>query len=280
MFSLTLQRRRAPETEESYMSKELRVITADDLRQNPSLVAEIRAGATDIVERRTASTTAEVRAASNGGFTIVGHGAVFSPEVSEPLGGFRETIARGAFRKVLAQSGLDVLGLWDHDASRLLARTTNGTLKLREDPTGLYYEMQVPGGVSYAEDLRILIEGGFITKSSFAFRVSDGQSWSEDPETGELLRTITQFDSLADVAVVGQPAYRGTDASVERDLPADMESAAPDSSNHQQEQSVAGSAVQLDAGPVGDARQRDESQLPARQSPEWWKAHIRLNRGV
>jgi len=260
------------------MSNELRVITADDLRKNPDLVAEIRAGATDVVEHRTAMATTEVRASDTGGFTIVGHGAVFDSKCEDL--GFREVIQRGAFRKVLAQRGLDVLGLWDHDPARLLARTTNGTLTLREDPTGLYYEMQVPGGVSYAEDLRILVEGGFINKSSFAFRVSDGQSWSEDQQTGELLRTITQFDTLADVSVVGTPAYRATDASVERDLEADTESATPDSSNHQQEQSVAGSAVQLDAGPVGDARQRDESQLPARQSPEWWKAHIRLNRGV
>lgn len=262
------------------MSTELRVITADDLRENPSLVDEIRSGASDILERRVAATTAEVRAADNGGFTIVGHGAVFSPEVSEPLGGFRETIARGAFRKVLSQRGLDVLGLWDHDPAKLLARTTNDTLTLKEDPRGLYYEMQVPAGVSYAEDLRILVEGGFITKSSFAFRVSDGQAWSENPDTGELLRTITQFDSLHDVSVVHTPAYSGTDAVVERELPADSESATQVSSSHEQEQSVAGSAVQLDAGPVGDARQHDESQKPARQSPEWWKAHMRLNRGV
>ena len=264
--------------EEEIVKPEVRVIQEADIRDNPDVLAELREGG-DFVERRVAPVTSEIRSEGDGSWTLVGHAAVFDSR-SQSLGGFHEVIQRGAFRKVLAQRGLDVLGLWDHDPARLLARTTNGTLTLREDPTGLYYEMQVPGGVSYAEDLRILVEGGFINKSSFAFRVSDGQSWSEDQQTGELLRTITQFDTLADVSVVGTPAYRATDASVERDLEADTESATPDSSNHQQEQSVAGSAVQLDAGPVGDARQRDESQLPARQSPEWWKAHIRLNRGV
>lgn len=261
------------------MSTELRVITADDLRQNPDLVAEIRAGESDLVERRVASVTTEVRGGQDGSWTLVGHAAVFDSQ-SENLGGFVEVVKRGAFRKVLAQRGLDVLGLWDHDPSKLLARTTNNTLSLREDPTGLYYEMQVPTGVSYADDLRILVEGGFISKSSFAFRVADGQSWTEDPETGGLVRTITEFSSLVDVSCVHTPAYPATDAAVERELPADSESATPVSSNPQQEQSVAGSAVQLDAGPVGDARQHDESQKPSRQSPEWWKAHMRLNRGV
>ena len=264
------------------MSNELRIITADDLRNDPTLVAELRAGTADMVERRTAIATTEVRADTTGDtFTIVGHGAVFSPEVSEPLGGFRETIARGAFRKVLSQRGLDVLGLWDHDASKILSRTTNGTLTLREDPTGLYYEMQVPAGVSYANDLRILVEGGFVSKSSFAFRVSDGQTWTEDPDTGELLRTITQFDSLHDVSVVGTPAYGGTDASVERELDVATEVATPEvSSTHQSEQAAEGAAAQQGKRADGDARQADGSHLPARQTPEWWKAHMRLNRGV
>ena len=263
---------------ENTLSTELRIVTADDLRENPDLLAELRAGDGNIVERRTAETTAEIRGAADGTFTIVGHAAVFSPQISEPLGGFRETIARGAFRKVLAQQSLDVLGLWDHDQSKILARTTNDSLTLREDPTGLYYEMRIPTGVSYANDLRILVEGGFISKSSFAFRVSEGQAWNEDPATGELLRTITQFDSLTDVSVVGRPAYLGTDAGVQRELETVAEAAVQEvSSTSQPEQGVVGAAVQLDAQAGGSARQQDEMPIPSRQSAAWWKAHMRVN---
>ena len=67
---------------------------------------------------------------------IVGYAAVFDQE-SEPLGGFVEVIAPGAFDDVL---GADVRALFNHDANYLLGRTASGTLTLSVDAVGLRYE--------------------------------------------------------------------------------------------------------------------------------------------
>ena len=64
-------------------------------------------------------------------FEFLGHAAVFDSP-SENLGGFRETIKRGAFKDVLGQ---DVRLLVNHDPNMPLAR--GDALTLTEDPTGL-----------------------------------------------------------------------------------------------------------------------------------------------
>ena len=61
--------------------------------------------------------------------TVVGYGAVFNSQ-SNDLGGFREFIAPGAFDGRLED---DVRFLVNHDANLILARTTNGTLRLSVD---------------------------------------------------------------------------------------------------------------------------------------------------
>ena len=56
---------------------------------------------------------------------------------------FHESIASTAFRDSLA-SGADILALVDHDAGRLLARTSSGTLRLGTDSRGLHFELDLP----------------------------------------------------------------------------------------------------------------------------------------
>lgn len=194
-------------TREDTVKKETRVIAERDIKENPALVAELRNGA-DVVERRIAPVTTEIREASNGGWTLTGHAAVFGSE-SGDLGGFREVIQRGAFRKVLKREGLDVAALFNHDQNLILGRTTNGTLTLREDPRGLVYEVNV-ADTSYGRDLRVLLERGDVSQSSFAFRVkAEGQTWTDSPD-GTMIRTITEFEDLLDVSPVVYPAYADT----------------------------------------------------------------------
>lgn len=177
----------------------------------------IRATSTDGVQRRTVPFTFEVRAKEDGTYSIAGHAAVFN-DLSENLGGFREKIDPGAFAKVL-DANPDVRALFNHDPNLVLARTTNDTLKLREDDKGLHYEADV-APTSYGNDLRVLLERGDVTQSSFAFRVtSDGQSWDEDPDTGALIRTITEFSGLYDVSPVTYPAYPTTDSGISSSVP-------------------------------------------------------------
>lgn len=139
---------------------------------------------------------------------FTGHAAVFT-RLSEDLGGFRERIQPGAFKKVL-DANADVRFLFNHDPNHVMARTKSGTMELREDPKGLrVYAELAP--TTIAKDLRVLVKRGDVDGMSFAFSV-DKDVWAE--EDGVLTRTIVSFRDLFDVGPVVYPAYPQTDASM------------------------------------------------------------------
>lgn len=126
--------------------------------------------------------------------------------LSVDLGGFREKFAPTAFDKVLSKRKLDVPMLWNHDDSRPLARTTNGTLKIEKSDKGLAFEAD-PVATPTAAEVLTLIRSKTIFGSSFAFTVgSKGETWTED-DRGNVLRTITEASGLFDVSPVTRPAY-------------------------------------------------------------------------
>lgn len=239
---------------EASVKVEQRVISGSDLREDPALVAELRDGA-DVVERRVAPVTTEVRAAGDGSWTLVGLAAVYESE-SEELGGFREVIKRGAFRRVLKQDGLDVRCLFNHDQNIVLGRTP-ATLMLREDPRGLVYEVNV-APTTAGNDLRVLLERGDVTQSSFAFKVG-AQEWSEAPD-GTLIRTITDFADLLDVSPVTYPAYKITSAeSVPNQVSSNEPVASRDSSTSESEQGNEGTVEQPVPQADSQPRRADET---------------------
>jgi hypothetical protein len=138
--------------------------------------------------------------------TVVGYGAVFNSQ-SNDLGGFREFIAPGAFDGRLED---DVRFLVNHDANLILARTTNGTLRLSVDEKGLRYEADLPN-TSTARDLMELLKNGTISQSSFAFTVEE-DSW--EVKDGINIRTIDKVSQLYDVSSVTYPAYNDASSSV------------------------------------------------------------------
>lgn len=161
---------------------------------------------TDFERRFFESGKIEIRKADGGDkpspITLRGYAAKFDV-MSENLGGFREQIAPGAFADVLKD---DVRALFNHDANQVLGRTTAGTLRIAQDSTGLYYEVDLPD-TQAARDLATSIERGDVSQSSFAFRVApNGDSWDEN-EDGVIIRTITKFARLYDVSPVTYPAY-------------------------------------------------------------------------
>ena len=143
--------------------------------------------------------------------TFVGHAAVFG-ELSEDLGGFRERIQRGAFRKVLGRKP-DVRFLKNHDPNYIFGRTKAGTLRLKEDTKGLLTEADLPD-TEAARDFSIAVDRSDIDGMSFSFRVRPlGEDhWEE--EGGQLVRTVISFGELYDVGGVVFPAYLQTDAGV------------------------------------------------------------------
>jgi HK97 family phage prohead protease len=132
---------------------------------------------------------------------------------SHDLGGFRERFMPGAFRKFLDRSPTDprgkadVIAAWNHDESRILGRTTNGTLELRETERGLEYSATPPEGTATTTEVLTLIRGKYIFGSSFAFTVANpqGETFDTDP-SGKITRTITEA-ALYDVSPVARAAY-------------------------------------------------------------------------
>lgn len=145
-------------------------------------------------------------------YYVRGHAAVFN-QWSLDLGGFRERVMPGAFDNALERSP-HVLHLWDHDTSKVLSSTRNGTLKLAPEQRGLAFDSEV-APTSYANDLRILLERGDIDQSSFAFTV-EKDVWriveEDDAETVE--RDIVEVKDLYDVTTCAMGAYPTTDSAL------------------------------------------------------------------
>lgn len=186
-----------------------------------ALEAEARRPLLPEVERRTASfTEAELRKTGDT-LTFEGLAAVFDSR-SEDLGGFTETIKRGAFRPVLKQPALDVRFLINHEGLPLARSTVKdgpGSLHLEEQTKGLGVVAEfVP--TSVARDLDMLIESRVVDQMSFGFTLQgEGQdNWNDDYTE----RQITRFGDLYDVSVVTFPAYPQTTGTM-RSLVAGIE---------------------------------------------------------
>lgn len=131
---------------------------------------------------------------------------------SVDLGGFREVFLPTAFDKFLARRKVDVPLLFNHDPNQILARTTNGTLRIEKTDKGLAYEGD-PVPTADSEKVLTLIRTKTIFGSSFAFTVNGakGETFEED-ERGNILRTISDA-TLWDVSPVTNAAYPSSSLS-------------------------------------------------------------------
>lgn len=122
-----------------------------------------------------------------------------------------EQVDRSAFDET---DMADVIMQYDH-AGRVFARGSNGTLTLNTDDHGLHIRADL-GGTEAGRQLFDEIAGGYTTKMSFGFRVTeDERTITEDRDNKEVtvLRTITKIGKLYDVSAVSLPANDGTSIS-------------------------------------------------------------------
>src|SRR6267378_1642306 len=75
--------------------------------------------------------------------------------------------APGAFTKVLRNPNTDVVAVWHHKEFMPLARQSAGTLVLEDSNEGLHFALTIPD-VSYANDIRMLVDSGLINGMSFS----------------------------------------------------------------------------------------------------------------
>lgn len=158
----------------------------------------------------------EVRASADGGAGAVefhGYATVYEQgyEMWDFWGPYTEIVSAGAGAESLARADLDVPLVLQHNQLRRIARTTNGSLLLAEDETGL--SVRAPELDMSDHDVAYIVpklRGGLIDEMSFAFRIEAGQ-WSPD----YMEYRITRYDiHRGDVAIVGYGANPYTDAGV------------------------------------------------------------------
>lgn len=152
--------------------------------------------------------------------TIEGYAIVFEKEsrvMFDPQKKrfFVEVIKRGAvteddFKK------WDIKALMEHNKSRLLARSFNGsgTLQLSVDDYGVKYRFDAPNTVE-GDNAIEMIRRKDIFGSSFAYTADEKQNVSyRRKDDGVLLREVNRLYRMYDVSPVSDPAYFGTDVNV------------------------------------------------------------------
>lgn len=140
---------------------------------------------------------------------VTGHAAVFGAMADLGQKGY-EVLARSAFDRAL-KAGQDVRALVNHDPNQLLARTGNGSLRLKPDDDGLGFDLDLPD-TGLGRDIRSMVGTDLLNQMSFGF-VPDEFSYSEAPD-GRQIRTHTSVAELRDVSLVTYPAYDGTSAEL------------------------------------------------------------------
>jgi HK97 family phage prohead protease len=156
----------------------------------------------------------EVRASSDDPNRIEGYAAVFN-SLSEDLGGFRERLMPGCFKRALDDNDMDVLCDVDHDPTRLLGRTMSKTCRVMQDENGLRFVCDMPP-TQLGRDMMALIARGDYSQCSFTFGIDPDEDGAEDWDDAEgfVRRTIRSIAYLGDVSPVLQPAYKATSVSV------------------------------------------------------------------
>ena len=170
------------------------------------------------VERRDAMTAwpdqeLEIRSDGNG-MTFRGYAAVFNTP-SQDLGGFKETIAPGAFSRSInaaTNGSRDIRMFLNHNQDVVLGSTRAGTLKLTQDQRGLLAEAQLPQS-PWGQSVGEAVRRGDISSMSFGFVIDKSgvhDTWTNDHSQ----RTLHEVRLLEVSPVTGWPAYTATSASV------------------------------------------------------------------
>ena len=132
-------------------------------------------------------------------------------EMWDWFGPYTEVISAGAFTDTLNRVDLDVPLVLQHQQLRRIARTTNGSLFLSEDETGLL--VRAPQLDPADQDVAYIapkLRSGLIDEMSFAFRIDSGR-WSPDYSEFRIDRVDIH---RGDVAIVGFGANPATSADL------------------------------------------------------------------
>lgn len=151
-----------------------------------------------VTEERFAVSAIEMREAGDDGIGVMGYASTtevpYEVAGGPDLGGWIETMARGAFAKTL-QERADIRLLINHEGLPL-ARTAAGTQTVVEDELGLL--MDAPAldlRNPKVQEVRSVLERGDADQMSIAFRVTR-QEWNGDYTERRILEAKLYDDSI------------------------------------------------------------------------------------
>lgn len=152
----------------------------------------------------------ELRSVAKQGFLtdgLKGYAVVYGTE-SRDMGGWKEVIARGAMADSL-KKGLDVRLLYQHDSKQPMARESAGTLMLREDSKGVYFEADLTDN-SLNRDVISNVKARNLDAMSFGMPYgSVTAKWERSADKKYDVRTVTKAD-VVEISVVTWAAYEDT----------------------------------------------------------------------
>lgn len=155
----------------------------------------------------------EIRDASDasGKLSFEGYASVFNAgyQMYDSFGPYTEVISPNAFEGSLNRADLDVPLVLGHDDMRRIARTTNGTLQLAEDESGLKVLAQLDPADPDVAYIAPKLRSGLIDEMSFKFRINAGQ-WNNDFSEYHISDVDIQ---RGDVSIVGYGANPNTKGS-------------------------------------------------------------------
>ncbi|MBB4232073.1 HK97 family phage prohead protease [Rhizobium mongolense] len=128
------------------------------------------------------------------GRILTGYAVLWGVETR--IGDFTEVFEPGSFTKTLTNRESrhrDILLLTDHDASQLLARQANASLRISEDSRGLKVEATLPE-TQLGNDIKAMAESKLLGGLSIGFIAAD-DSWTGNK------RTVRQAD-LLEISVI------------------------------------------------------------------------------
>ena len=123
------------------------------------------------------------------------------------IGRFVERMVKGAFSKALERAE-NVFLFLNHDKTRALAQTSDGSLELHEDSIGLHAHARV----TEPDVIEMARHGDLVGWSFGFFDVDGGVESAIDQDTGLPLRKVRDLD-LREVSILNRsknPAYEGT----------------------------------------------------------------------
>lgn len=125
------------------------------------------------------------------------------------LGGWSETITRGAFKRTLGINDNRAL-LYAHDNSKVVATTRAGSLSMLEDNVGLLVDAAINTRVAWLADLVEQVESGEVDEMSIGFYARSTE-WDKNYEN----RTVGEVH-LIEATIVWAGANGATLGTIDR----------------------------------------------------------------